>query len=94
MLVLDGRKVDFAKSEYMNKDSLIHLEGLDGGTVHRHANEVNLGRFFGSLGMGSDHNTGCFRGDDGMKYCDNTDGNRLRFWINGESSKVMLRTMS
>jgi hypothetical protein len=84
MLVLDGRVVDLAQTQYMVKDRLIHLEGMDGNTVHRHATEVNLGRFFGSLGIGPDHDTGCFTGDDGVEYCDDTAGKRLRFWINGE----------
>ena len=84
MLVLDGRVVDLAQTQYMVKDRLIHLEGMDGNTVHRHATEVNLGTFFESLGIGPDHNTGCFTGDDGVEYCDDTAGKRLRFWINGE----------
>ena len=84
MLVLDGRIVDLAQTQYMVKDRLIHLEGMDGNTVHRHATEVNLGTFFKSLGIGPDHDTGCLTGDDGVEYCDGTEGKRLRFWINGE----------
>jgi hypothetical protein len=84
MLVLDGRVVDLAQTQYMVKDRLIHLEEMDRNTVHRHATEVNLGTFFESLGIGPDHDTGCFTGDDGVEYCDGTAGKRLRFWINGE----------
>ena len=84
MLVLDGRVVDLAQTQYMVKDELIHLERMDGNTVHRHATEVNLGTFFESLGIGPDHDTGCFTGDDRIEYCDNTDGKRLRFWIDAE----------
>jgi hypothetical protein len=84
MLVLDGRIVDLAQTQYMVKNRLIHLEGMDGNTVYRYATEVNLGTFFESLGIGLDHDAGCFIGDDGVEYCDNTGGKRLRFWINGE----------
>jgi len=83
MLVLDGRIVDFTKPEYMVKDDLIHLEDMEGDVIHRHASEVNIGRFFSSLGMGSNH-SGCFTGDDGIQYCDEPSGKRLRLWVDGE----------
>ena len=83
MLVLDGRIVDFSKFEYMLKDDLIHVEDMNGNLIHNHAIEVNLGRFFSSLGMGSNH-TDCFIGDDDQKYCDNAAGKRFRLWVNGE----------
>lgn len=85
MLVLDGKTIDLAKPEFMVKDQLIHLESLDGNTIHRHAREVDLGQFFKSVGMSHDNITNCFTDTEGKQYCNDPASNKkLRFWINGE----------
>ena len=84
-LVVDGKTVDLSKSEYMVRDSQVHLEDLDGSNIHTHKRDADLGRFFGSIGMSHDNITNCFTNVDGEEYCnDPVSKKKLRFWINGE----------
>lgn len=84
-LIINGETLDFAKPEFMLKDNLIHLEELDGNTLHTHGRDVTLGKFFHSIGMSHDNITNCLTNIDGQEYCnDTTLAKKVRFWINGE----------
>lgn len=84
-LIVDGEVIDLAKPEFMLKDNLIHLDELDGNTLHTHGRDVTLGKFFHSIGMSHDNITNCLTNIDGQEYCNDTVlAKKVRFWINGE----------
>jgi len=83
-VILDGQKIDFSQTKYQvetTRSPLIHMEGGDGTTLHRHVQGVTFGQFLDTVNMGIQD--GCFVRDDGAEFCD--DGSKqLKFFINSE----------
>jgi len=76
-----GDKFDFSLPAYQIKNSWIHFEGGDGGTIHRHSSGVTLDYLFKTLGI--DVTEECFVFPDGREFCSNEDYS-LKFYINRE----------
>lgn len=82
---INGKQIDFSQSKYQVQSRLIHVEGGDGTTLHRHATGVPFAEFLKSVNMNIEN--GCFTLDDGKQYCNNEDNNKLRFFINGNETE-------
>jgi hypothetical protein len=76
---INGKQIDFSQPKYQVQSRLIHVEGGDGTTLHRHATGVPFGEFLKSVKMNI--NNGCLTSDDGKQYCNNAE-NKLRFFVN------------
>lgn len=88
---LDGEAIDFSQSKYQvgtTRNQYIHVEGGDGTTLHRHSTNVPVGEFFRSVSMGI--SDGCFVDDNGTQFCDGSDGNQLRFFVNGTEQESIM----
>ena len=81
---VNGKQIDFSQPKYQVQSPLIHVEGGDGTTLHRHATGVPFGEFLKSVNMNIEN--GCFISDDGKRYCNNEE-NKLRFFINGNQTE-------
>jgi dipeptidyl aminopeptidase/acylaminoacyl peptidase len=81
---INGKQIDFSQPKYQLQSRLIHVEGGDGTTLHRHATGVPFAEFIKSVNMNIEN--GCFTLDDGKQYCNN-DINKLRFFINGNETE-------
>ena len=81
---INGKQIDFSQPKYQVQSRLIHVEGGDGTTLHRHATGVPFAEFIKSVNMNIEN--GCFTLDDGKQYCNN-DVNKLRFFINGNETE-------
>jgi hypothetical protein len=81
---IDGKQIDFSQPKYQVQSRLIHVEGGDGTTLHRHATGVPFAEFIKSVNMNIEN--GCFTLDDGKQYCNN-ENNKLRFFINGNETE-------
>src|SRR5215211_1064455 len=81
---ISGKQIDFSQPKYQLQSRLIHVEGGDGTTLHRHATGVPFAEFIKSVNMNIEN--GCFTLDDGKQYCNNED-NKLRFFINGNETE-------
>ncbi len=81
---INGKQIDFSQPKYQVQSRLIHVEGGDGTTLHRHATGVPFGEFLKSVNMNIEN--GCFTLDDGKQYCNN-ENNKLRFFINGNETE-------
>lgn len=75
-----GDRFDFSEHAYQIKSSLIHFEGGDGNTIHRHATNVPLETLFESLKLKVDNK--CFTFQDGRQFC-TTEDYSLKFYVNG-----------
>jgi hypothetical protein len=82
---INGKQIDFSQSKYQVQSRLIHVEGGDGTTLHRHATGVPFAEFLKSVNMNIEN--GCITLDDGKQYCNNEDNNKLRFFINGNETE-------
>ena len=80
---INGKQIDFSQPKYQLQSRLIHVEGGDGTTLHRHATGVPFDEFLKSVNMNI--KDGCFILDDGKQYCDNKE-NKLRFFLNGNET--------
>jgi len=76
-----GDKFDFSLPAYQVKNSWIHFEGGDGGTIHRHSTGVTLDYLFKSLGI--DLTEECYVFPEGREFCSNEEYS-LKFYINHE----------
>jgi hypothetical protein len=88
---VNGTPIDFGQDRYQLQSRLIHVEGGDGFTLHRHTDKVPFGEFLRSVHMGIDNN--CFsvaegvngqpgqQQGQGQEYCSN-DQNKLRVFVN------------
>ena len=81
---INGKQIDFSQPKYQVQSRLIHVEGGDGTTLHRHATGVPFGEFIKSVNMNIEN--GCFTLDDGNQYCNN-EVNKLRTFINGNETE-------
>ncbi len=81
LVKIDGSMIDFSQPKYQVQSPYIHVENNDGFTLHRHALTVPFGGFLRSVNM--DIMNSCFYNDSGQKFCDNVDGKRLQFFVNG-----------
>ena len=81
---INGKQIDFSQPKYQVQSRLIHVEGGDGTTLHRHATGVPFAEFIKSVNMNIEN--GCFTLDDGKQYCNNG-VNKLRFFINGNETE-------
>jgi hypothetical protein len=80
---INGKQIDFSQPKYQLQSRLIHVEGGDGTTLHRHATGVPFDEFLKSVNMNIKN--GCFISDDGKQYCNNKE-NKLRFFLNGNET--------
>ena len=80
---INGKQINFSQPKYQVQSRLIHVEGGDGTTLHRHATGVPVDEFLKSVKMNIEN--GCFVLDDGKQYCNNEE-NKLRFFINGNET--------
>jgi len=82
-IFINGDVFDLSKPEYMIRARRVHIEGLDGTIIHKHATGITIGHFLESLGFNFDNN--CL--DVGQNnYC-NDDKNKLQFFVNGKPNK-------
>lgn len=85
-VILNGQAIDFSQAKYQvttTNSRLIHMEGGDGTTLHRHATGVPVGEFLHSVRMNIAD--GCFITDEGTQYCEQGDS-KLRYFVNGEET--------
>lgn len=80
---INGKQIDFSQPKYQLQSRLIHVEGGDGTTLHRHATGVPFDEFLKSVNINIKN--GCFILDDGKQYCNNKE-NKLRFFLNGNET--------
>lgn len=85
---VNGTPIDFGQDRYQVQSRLIHVEGGDGFTLHRHTDRVPFGEFLRSVGMGIENS--CFlvteevagQQGQGQEYCSNGQEN-LKVFVNG-----------
>lgn len=80
---VNGNLLNFSSSKYQNRDMLMHFEGGDGFTLHKHFRYAWLGPFFESLNMSLGEN--CLVINNGSSYCSNLE-NQVMFFVNGTKS--------
>jgi hypothetical protein len=90
---VNGTPIDFSQPQYQLKSRLIHVEGGDGFTLHRHTDRVPFGEFLRSENMNLEDS--CFSISEGtsdqqgqqqgqqLEYCTN-ETEELRAFVNGE----------
>jgi hypothetical protein len=80
---VNGTPIDFSQPQYQVKSRLIHVEGGDGFTLHRHTDRVPFGEFLRSENMNVED--GCFSIFEGQQqeYCTNGT-EELRAFVNGK----------
>ena len=90
---VNGTAIDFSQPQYQVKSRLIHVEGGDGFTLHRHTDRVPFGEFLRSENMNLEDS--CFSISEGtsdqqgqqqgqqLEYCTNGT-EELRAFVNGE----------
>jgi hypothetical protein len=89
-VMLNGQEIDFSQARYQvgaTGSQLIHMEGGDGTTLHRHATGVTIGEFLHTVRM--DITDGCFVTDNSTQYCAQGD-NRLLYFVNGEETDSIM----
>ena len=83
LVFINGEKMNFALPQYMVKVQKVHIENMNGVTIHKHATGVTLGYFFKTLGF--KFNDECFVTDEKEKFC--TEGDKkLNFYVNGNKN--------
>jgi hypothetical protein len=86
LLYFDNQEYDFTKDEYQTTNTQelhdsIHLHDNVGNVIHRHADDVTLSEFFGSLGFTLTND--CITTSAGEKFCTD-DTNELMVFVNDE----------
>ena len=94
MINVNGTPIDFSQDRYQLQSRLIHVEGGDRFTLHRHTDRVPFGEFLRSVGMRVENNCFVISGENfdqqvqqqqqaqEREYC--SDGlNDLRAFVNG-----------
>lgn len=80
MVFINGEEINFALPQYMVKVGEVHIEDMNGVTIHKHATGVTIGYFLNTLGF--KFNDKCFITDKKEKFC-NEEGKTLKFYVNG-----------
>lgn len=90
---VNGTPIDFSQPQYQVKSRLVHVEGGDGFTLHRHTDRVPFGEFLRSENMNLEDS--CFSITEGttdqqsqpqeqqQEYCTNGT-EQLRAFVNGQ----------
>jgi hypothetical protein len=86
---VNGTPIDFSQPQYQVQSRLIHVEGGDGFTLHRHTDRVPFGEFLRSENMNIEDS--CFsiavetsnQQEQQQEYCSNGT-EELRAFVNGE----------
>jgi hypothetical protein len=86
LVKVNGQNIDFSQPKYQVQSDYIHVENGDGTTLHRHATNVTFADFLKSVKMDIDKKNNCLIFTNGTKYCDNNNNNKLRTFINGNST--------
>lgn len=86
LVVLDGEQVDLSGDRYMSAANQIlhpdmHLHDNNDEVIHRHAENISLGDFFGSLGF--ELTNECITTPNGEEFCSNSK-KQLALFVNGE----------
>jgi hypothetical protein len=90
---VDGTPIDFSQPQYQVQSRLIHVEGGDGFTLHRHTDRVPFGEFLRSVNMnlegnclsisqGTPNQQGEQQQGQEQEYCTNGT-EELRAYVNG-----------
>ncbi|WP_182127845.1 protein-disulfide isomerase [Nitrosopumilus sp. b3] len=80
MAMINGEIMDFSTTDFQVRDRLMHFEGQEGYTIHRHATGVPVGYFLETLGFRFDDNCISFEGDE---FCSD-ENNSWQFFVNRE----------
>ncbi len=80
MVFINGEEINFAFPQYMVKTREVHIENMNGVTIHTHATRITIGYFFSTLGFKFDDK--CFITNKKEKFC-NEEGKTLKFYVNG-----------
>lgn len=86
LMVLNGEQIDFTADKYQTTSEQelaehVHLHDNVGNVIHRHAQTVTLGEFFGSLGFTLTND--CLTTDDSVQLCTG-DASKLLVFVNDE----------
>src|ERR687898_1497093 len=87
LVKVNGQNIDFSQPKYQVQTDYIHVENGDGTTLHRHATNVTFADFLKSIKMDIDKKNNCLVFTNGTEYCDDNNNNKLRTFINGNSTK-------
>jgi len=87
LVKVNGKNIDFSQPKYQVQSDYIHVENGDGTTLHRHATNVTFADFLKSIKMDIDKKNNCLVFTNGTEYCDDNNNNKLRTFINGNSTK-------
>jgi hypothetical protein len=86
---VNGTPIDFSQPQYQVQSRLIHVEGGDGFTLHRHTDRVPFGEFLRSENMNIEDSCFSITGETSnqqeqqQEYCSNGT-EELRAFVNGE----------
>jgi hypothetical protein len=86
---VNGTPIDFSQPQYQVQSRLIHVEGGDGFTLHRHTDRVPFGEFLRSENMNLEDSCFSISGETSTQqgqqpeYCTNGT-EELRAFVNGE----------
>jgi hypothetical protein len=86
---VNGTPIDFSQPQYQVQSRLIHVEGGDGFTLHRHTDRVPFGEFLRSENMNIEDSCFSVTGETSnqqeqqQEYCSNGT-EELRAFVNGE----------
>ncbi len=87
---LNDAAYNFSQAKYMSEENsthklspFIHLHDLNGGVIHQHISNINLGYLFKSLNM--TFNSTCFGLDNGTNYCNNGN-NTIKMYVKHNGS--------
>lgn len=81
VVVVDGERVDFSRSEYQLRASAFHFENGNGQVWHGHADGITLEYAMSTLGIGVTDSTVRF---EGTTYRDSTNGTSVSVTVDGE----------
>ncbi len=81
-VVVNDKKIDFAKPIYQLQHNFIHFEDGEGHTIHVHATGLTLGHLFRSLG--GEVSLNCVKLES-KEYCSSSEstGDKLKVYVNG-----------
>lgn len=96
LMVISGNQKDFSLSEFQSpvfcgptindsrEEANVHLHNNNGGVIHVHAENVTYGDFFAAHELGMELSEHCFADENGSRWCDQANGNRWQYFLNGE----------